>query len=255
MTDDPYAVDARYYDLIHDDRDDDTGLWLSFAGRTDRPVLEIGTGTGRIALALALAGHRVTGVDFSAAMLALAREKAGSEGVELALIEGQADQVSLPNEAFGLVLIPADVFLYCEDGEAQRRLLQSLATTMHFNATLILDLPGPAMALDPDTNGQPLLAWSGEGPDGDLLDVWHVHEDDLAAQSRWLRVAYETTEGDGLVRRQTSEHRLRYVYRYELEYLLRLSGLRCTDVYGDYDLGPLTNASARMIVVARRVQG
>src|SRR5688572_17502346 len=38
--DDPYAVDAEYYDLVHASHPgDDTGLWLSFAGRTDRPVL------------------------------------------------------------------------------------------------------------------------------------------------------------------------------------------------------------------------
>src|SRR5688572_26418983 len=46
MPDDPYAVDAAYYDAIHGSFRDDIGLWLSFAGRTDRPVLEVGCGTG-----------------------------------------------------------------------------------------------------------------------------------------------------------------------------------------------------------------
>ena len=45
------------------------------------------------------------------------------------------------------------------------------------------------------------------------------------------------------------------VARFEIEYLLQLSGLRLTDIYGDYELGPLTNESARMIVVGRRTQG
>ena len=82
-----------------------------------------------------------------------------------------------------------------------------------------------------------------------------MHEDDLAAQTRWLRVTYETTDGEGRVRRFHSEHQLRYLYRFEVVYLLRQAGLRLTDVYGDYDLGPLTNDSARMITIARRVQG
>jgi SAM-dependent methyltransferase len=253
--DDLYSVDARYYDLIHADQENDIGLWLSFAGRTDRPVLEVGTGTGRIALALALAGHEVTGIDPSPGMLAAARQNAADEGAEVTLVQGRAQDLTLESDEYGFVLVPQDVFLYCEDGEEQIALLRALSRTMHFNATLVLDLPGPGHSLDPSLNGQPVLAWSGETPGGGMLDVWHVHEDDLAAQTRWLRVTYDRTEADGAVRREFSEHRLRYVYRFEAEYLLHLSGLRLADVYGDYDLGPLTTESERMILVARRADG
>lgn len=52
-----------------------------------------------------------------------------------------------------------------------------------------------------------------------------------------------------------SQHRLRYVYRFELEYLLGMAGLALAGMYGDYDLGPLTNDSERMIAIARRDNG
>jgi hypothetical protein len=68
-------------------------------------------------------------------------------------------------------------------------------------------------------------------------------------------VTYEATNADGVVRRRTSTHVLRYVYRFEAECLLELAGLALVDVYGDYDLGPLTNESERMIVMARRRDG
>ena len=45
-------------------------------------VLDVGTGTGRLCLPLAKAGHRVTGVDFSPQMLDIARELARRDGVE-----------------------------------------------------------------------------------------------------------------------------------------------------------------------------
>jgi hypothetical protein len=48
---------------------------------------------------------------------------------------------------------------------------------------------------------------------------------------------------------------LRYTGRYELEYVLRAAGWRIADVYGDYDLGPLTNDSGRMVVIARPAKG
>jgi SAM-dependent methyltransferase len=252
---DPYAADAEFYDLVNEGLgQEDTGLWLSFATRTDRPVLEVGCGTGRITLELARAGIEVTGVDPSPAMLAIARRHADEAALDVQLIEGHAQELALEPEEYGLALVPADVFLYCEDGEAQIALLRALAAALHFNGLLAIDLPGPVNGLDPDANGQPRLVFSGKTDTG-ALDAWQVHEDDLATQTRTLRVTYDLLGEDGLIRRRQSEHRLRYVYRFEAEYLLHLAGLALTDVYGDYDLGPFTNESERMILIARRADG
>lgn len=253
--DDKYAVDAEFYDAIHSGYTGDVGLWLSFAGRTDRPVLEVGTGTGRIAIEMARAGHTVVGIDPSAAMLARARAKNDEFGLDAEFIEGSLTDLALEAGKYGLAIIPADVFLYCENGEEQLAWLRALAAALHFNGLLAIDVPGPALSLDGLSNGQPLLTFSGEAEDGRAFDAWQVHEDDLAAQTRWLRVTYERTGADGLLRRWQSDHELRYVYRFELEYLLSLAGLVQLDVYGDYDLGPLTNESERMIVIARRIEG
>jgi SAM-dependent methyltransferase len=252
---DAYAIDAEFYDLVHEAHAGDIGLWQAFARGTDRPVLEVGCGTGRISVELALAGATVTGIDPSPAMLERAHARAEEAGVQVTLIEGRVDETALEADHYGFVLIPADVFLYCEDGDEQLAMLQALAASMTFNGVLALDLPGPAMALDPATNGQPQLAFTGEDAEGNPLDAWHVHEDDLGAQTRWLRVTYDRTGSDGVVRRAATEHRLRYVYRFEAEYLLRMAGLALADVYGDYDLGPLTNESERMILTARRLRG
>lgn len=252
---DLYEIDAEFYDLIHEGHDDDAGLWLSFAGRTDLPVLEIGTGSGRIALELARHGHKVVGIDPSGAMLRLARQAAEEEAVDVSFIEGTTLDLALEKDHYGLIVIPADVFLYCNDGHEQIATLGMLGEALAFNGVLAIDLPGPAQWLDDTTNGQPLLVFSGELEDGTHLDAWHVHEDDLALQVRTLRVMYDLLGEDGILRRRQSEHLLRYVYRFEIEYLLRFAGLALTDVYGDYELGPLTNESERMIVIARRTTG
>jgi SAM-dependent methyltransferase len=252
---DPYDIDAAYYDLIHAHDPGDVGLWLSYAGRTDRPVLEVGTGTGRIALALARAGHEVTGIDPSAAMLAVARAKAEADALDVTFVEARVEELALERDHYGLAIVPADVLLYCEYGELQLALLRALGECLRFNGLLALDVPGPALWLDPATTAQPLLVQSLRLDDGSALDVWHVHEDDLGAQTRELLVIYDLTAPDGTLRRQRSEHRLRYVYPFELEYLVHMAGLALVDRYGDYDLGPLTNESERMIVIARRTDG
>ena len=252
---DPYATDAAFYDALHADFREDVGLWLSFAGRTDRPVLEVGCGTGRVSIELAKAGHTVTGIDISPAMLARARARADEAGLEVEWIERSLLDVAFEDGRFGFVLVPQDVFLYCRDGEEQLAWLTAIAECLHFSGTLAIDLPGPALWLDPTTNGQPLLVFSGETDEEVAFDAWHVHEDDLALQERWLRITYETVDDGGLVRRHHSEHQLRYAYRFEIEYLLSMAELALVDVYGDYDLGPLTNDSERMVVIARRTEG
>ncbi|WP_322796099.1 class I SAM-dependent methyltransferase [Tepidiforma sp.] len=252
---DGYGEDAAFYDAIHDGFRDDIGLWLAYAGRTVRPVLEVGCGTGRIAVELAAAGHEVTGIDPSPAMLARARRRAEERGVAVHFIEGRALELKLETERYGLVLLPLDVFLYCRDGEEQRGTLAALAGALAFDGVLALDLPGPAQWLDPATNGQPLLAFSGVTDEGLRFECWHVHEDDLAEQTRRLRVAYDVIGDDGLLRRRVSEHLLRYVGRWELEYLLEAAGLELVDLFGDYDAGPLTGSSERMIAIARRLTG
>jgi SAM-dependent methyltransferase len=252
---DPYAADAPFYDLLHARHDEDVGLWLSYAGRNQRPVLEIGTGTGRIALALARSGHDVVGIDPSSAMLAIARQRADDDALTAEFREGTATTVALEPSHYGFVLVPTDVFLYCRDGEEQLDTLRALAAATHFSGQIALDLPGPALWLDPASDAQPVLVYSGMLEDGSQLDVWHLHEDDLAMQTRMLRVSYERTAADGIVRRTQSVHRLRYLYRFEVEYLLHIAGLSLLGVYGDYDLGPLTNESERMIVVARGIDG
>ena len=67
------AALARLYDLDLVDDPGDLDLYLALAARTQGPVLELGVGTGRLAVPLAAAGYRVIGVDRDAAML----ERAG----------------------------------------------------------------------------------------------------------------------------------------------------------------------------------
>ena len=255
MNSDLYAVDAPFYDIIHDSLVEDIGLWQSLAGRTDKPVLEIGAGTGRITVALALAGYSVVGIDASPAMLGRARQRAESAGIDISFIEGRLPDLVLEAAHYGLAIFPLDVFLYCEDAEEQLVSLRLAAEALHFNGLLALDLPGPALWLDPDSNGQPILVFSGTGPDGGPFDAWQLHEDDLARQTRLLRVTYEQLGSDGIVRRTQAEHELRYLYPFECEHLLQRAGLALVDVYGDYDLGPLTNDSERMILLARKAAG
>lgn len=81
--------------------------WVGFLQRLgNRPldVLDVGTGTGFVALILAEMGHRVTGIDWSTTMLAQAEAKAREAGLKITLRQGDAESLPFPDGCFDAVV-------------------------------------------------------------------------------------------------------------------------------------------------------
>lgn len=67
-------------------------------------VLDVGTGTGRGAIALAARGAEVTGVDASAEMLAVAQRRAAAAGVSVHFVQGDAHDLAYDDRSFDVVV-------------------------------------------------------------------------------------------------------------------------------------------------------
>lgn len=67
-------------------------------------VLDVGTGTGRIAMALAQAGAAVTGVDASEEMLKVGRERAAGQHTHVQFVAGDAHALNFPDRSFDVVV-------------------------------------------------------------------------------------------------------------------------------------------------------
>jgi SAM-dependent methyltransferase len=94
----------------------DLELWEELAGEREGPILELGCGTGRVAIHLARRGHSVTGLDHDAALVSAFSERAG----ELPAIAHVADTRSFElNRQFPLVLAPMQL-IQLLSGEAER---------------------------------------------------------------------------------------------------------------------------------------
>jgi ubiquinone/menaquinone biosynthesis C-methylase UbiE len=79
-------------------------LDLVLAGTGPLDALDVGCGTGFLALELAARGHRVTGVDFAPAMIAAARAKMAAHGLAVHLEEADAESLPFPAASFDLVI-------------------------------------------------------------------------------------------------------------------------------------------------------
>jgi ubiquinone/menaquinone biosynthesis C-methylase UbiE len=94
-------------------------------------VLDVGTGTGNAALPAAKLGARVTGLDHAGDMLAIARERAADEMIELDWVEGEVESLPFDDGGFDRVLsafghmfaprheqVAAELRRVCRDGGA-----------------------------------------------------------------------------------------------------------------------------------------
>src|SRR4051812_25313908 len=78
-------------------RDQEAVLFAFLGDVHGLSVLDVGTGTGRAALALAARGAHVTGVDASAEMLSVARQRALAADLRIDFAEGDAQALDLPD--------------------------------------------------------------------------------------------------------------------------------------------------------------
>ena len=150
------AALARLYDLDLIDDPGDLDLYLALADRAEGPILELAVGTGRVAIPLVEAGHRVTGVDLDPAMLERARARAHDTAGEDRLTLVEADIVGLrlaDAGSFGLAFIALNSLLVLPTRSSQRAALRAMADHLAPGGLAVVDVWLPDAddlgALDP----------------------------------------------------------------------------------------------------------
>ena len=84
----------------------DLALWRELAAAAPGPILDVGAGTGRVALDLAAHGHDVVALDIDAELLAELRRRAAARGLAVETVVADAGDFMLPGRSFGLILAP-----------------------------------------------------------------------------------------------------------------------------------------------------
>jgi SAM-dependent methyltransferase len=158
---------GRRYDAWCRSVTEDIAFYVDLALASGGPVLEIGVGSGRVAVPTALAGVRVVGVDNSPVMLDLARERAAPHGVSLELVE--ADMRDLPDlGTFALVTVPFRAFLHLRDDHERLGVLRALHDRLRPGGMLAFDVFHPDRIDIADTQGR----WIEREPGIDERACW-----------------------------------------------------------------------------------
>jgi len=105
-----------WHDVECSQYDADLPLWRELARRAPDGVLDVGAGTGRVALRLAYAGHTVTALDLDDALLEVLTARAAEAGCEVTTITADAADFALPAPV-GLVAVPMQTIQLLSDRE------------------------------------------------------------------------------------------------------------------------------------------
>ena len=240
---------AALYDL--DVRLDDPAIdWFrGLARMTGAPVLELGVGTGRVAIPLAKDGHEVVGIDRSPAMLARAAARAKEQRVRLTLVEADMRALSLAR-TFPLVIIPFNTFLMLTPDERWACLARCRE---HLTPTgrLAIDV------FQPDPN---VIA----GRDAAVREEWRRADRETGrmvtkfpstratVDETTFRWWFDEEQVGGAIKRIAREATLHFLYRREAEIMFAAAGFEIDSVHGDYDGAAVSGTSARLLFVLRR---
>ena len=248
---------ADYYDAspLVAGRLQDVAFYRAAAREFGDPILELGCGTGRITMALADAGRRVTGLDISERMLEYAARKRNALRVEsrerVHLTQGDMTNFDL-GDKFRLVIIPFRPFQHLLETSEQLDCLACVQKHLAPGGKLILDM----FQTDAERMHEASFQTEHFVSEYHATDGRHVRIlERVAAYHRAMQrndveMIFEVVHADGRTERLVFAWTLRYFFRYEVEHLLARSGFRVAALFGDFDRGPLTDDSPEMIFVA-----
>ncbi len=206
-------------------------LLASLAG--DGRALELGIGTGRIALPLAARGVPVHGIDLSRAMVARLRAK--PDGVAVGVTIGDFATTRVDG-AFAVVYLVFNTIMNLTTQDAQVACFRNAAAHLAPGGCFVIEVMVPELRkLPPGQNVVPFRV----GPAGWAYDVYDTATQ--AMSSNYVEVV------DG--RAEYTRYPFRYVWPAELDLMAQLAGLRPRERWGGWAREPFTSQSGKHVSI------
>ncbi len=251
-----YDAWAEIYDRVHSYLTEDIPFYVEEALHSGGPVLEAGCGTGRVTLALAEAGVEVVGIDISPAMLRVAQRKLRARRElrhRVSFLRRDMSSFNL-RRSFALIITPFRSFQVLLSIAEQRHALEAFHRHLTPGGRLIIDAFVPD--LEALVNVPDVLSHLRDAPDpttGGRLVTWNQSRVDPYTQVLDVRHVIDALSPDGhLLDRFYRDFQMRYLFRYELQHLLELSGFQLEALYGDFQRTPFDEESREQVWVVRR---
>src|SRR5256714_869491 len=196
-------------------------------------ALELGIGTGRIALPLSRRGVPVHGIDLSRAMVARLRAKPGGDAIGVTIGDFATTRV---DGTFSLVYLVFNTIMNLTTQDAQVACFRNAAAHLAPGGRFVIEVGVPELRrLPPGQNVVPFDV----SPSGWAYDIYDVATQ--STSSNYVRIV------DG--RGEYWSIPFRYVWPAELDLMARIAGLRLCDRWDDWTREPFTNESRKHVSV------
>ncbi len=217
-------------------------------------VLDVGCGTGRIAIPIAKQGSNVIGLDFSRKILQIARSKAENEGVadRLRFVRGDMKSFSF-QERFDLIILPYRTFLFLITVKEQKKTLQNIHEHLTNEGSFVFNVFMPNVRLI--ANYKPrwrLYRETFNEKTNEGLKIYETRQYNTIDQIIEQKMRAIKYRG---IKKSEEKHltlRFRYFHRFELLHLLEKCNFEVQNVFGDFKGNELKKKSKEMIWIVRR---
>ncbi len=251
---------APYYDFVHQGLAGEAEFYVDQALKRGGGVLELGCGTGRVALAMAMSGAEVVGLDISAGMLAICGAKQGRLGEtkgRLRLIRGDMSAFAL-RRRFSFIAMPYRSFMHLLSVEAQLACFGCVYRHLKAGGVFTLNLwaaSPSAIARRASGDSGPAFDRVGEYDVGEGIRLAHFHSatfDEYAQLIHEKHLMRELDASGKVLAEETLTLTRAWCTPREMHHLARLSGFDVVAVLGDFDGTVFGRTSTEMIWVLRR---
>lgn len=267
-----HYADAALYDYEYRRRRADVTFYRELARRrgADR-VLELGAGTGRVAVPLARDGRRVVAVERSPAMLARLRDRIArlpaAAAARITPVAGDLRSFSI-GERFPLAIAAFNVFEHLYTRGEVTACLQRIAAHLEPGGALAFDVQLPDLAwLTRDAGKRWARTRFTDPSTGRTMYYSTNHDYDPISQIALIRLYYEPADEPGAGTPQAGgagaggvapggrvvQLSQRKFFPAELEALVAHAGFRVTARYGDFSFGPLSGTAESQVLVCEPV--
>jgi SAM-dependent methyltransferase len=230
-----YDAIAELYDPWSRSVTEDVPFYVAEARKAGGPIVELGVGTGRIAVPTAAAGVKVIGVDSSAGMLEVCRRQAKAAGVAELLDLRLGDLAAPPvSERVRLVTCPFRAYLHLPDEAARVDALSAARELLLPGGRLIFDVFAPKRDDIEETHGR----WIEREPQIFERAVWDEQEQTLTLSVRG-------PDGEATMR-------LAWISTGEWRKTLKAAGFEVERTYGWFDYRPYRGQEDMVFVAQRR---
>jgi cyclopropane fatty-acyl-phospholipid synthase-like methyltransferase len=241
-----YRESAKFYDLFGSKND--VNFYKELALQSGNKALELGVGTGRVAIALANAGVTVVGLDNSVHMLRVAREKLAEESEtvrkHVVLRKGDMRNFEL-NQLFPFIYIPSSTFDHNVTVEEREQTLSCVHKHLEKKGTFVFDLVHTPL-------DKPERSWwidRKEVDDGSMIVRSIFTRRNMTKLTCILDLFYDIYKNGQLVKRFHEYGKAAILSKERITKLLIENGFRLKNVYGDFNKSEYRKESPNIILV------